>query len=1400
MPIEDVDYLLDNSEHDSFIVNADSSLRDKHVHPSPAEFTLNFDTPFNYVYGVDILDISMPSSMWNVENINNSMKYHMNWYNPNFISHEVNDNTFYPNLFNEIKSHPVLNRFYEKNENSRMLFIDEKDAQHDDVANILESTQEQNILAIRHVLPHALLEKIDGTDKLLRLSDFDAFAFFRIRENVYRVSRRYPALIKALDEWSIFSSFSDKLIKNTISPIDREYRFVFEDHAFYIPIVHSHAEFHVDNPFYITVIEYANIYDPSQLVLLNTIPDKNRNKKLLEKWTRSHLKEQQELLLNNPHTSYLFRLKNGFHLSYSHQNDQNVPHEFFEDVAQRPNTKIIPLYLFKNEGDEKWDYRVTFDQSGLNTRDVIAPLSWDISYKEKEEKQELPLYRFDDKLQNYFFEFDEKRLALELPLPLHKYTADLLQSYDGDITISPRTLFLNKTDPLSSHFHLHQEDTILTKDGDLYIIDTKHLSDDEDNTMPSYVREFIRTEIIGQDIGKDIDKHPLELIPASLIFENNPEENDDPNTTFTLTFKAPYVYKNDEKDGEMLFKRFRSKVTIPSLEFDVDFYYSRRDFPKALHLLYSESDPYIHFHLDMPFVLMDEKDVVVSRHGHSARLYKLGDILYAWHENAYKDELTYSEELRVTVQQALHLCKKETLTIPVVLKSALNGTYLYQFTHDDLLHTFYSDVTMDTIGIYVYPEDMKALTMVTPFCTLEPENIAWDEDNEIIQRFDPKRFYVFDTDHQIPVTCAYDLRVLDGTLDRDVVWLEEKDEEKDEEQKEGQEEEKALATMIKQVTRNLSHYVFAFSPETKSSFLAVKNGKIKQNINLHNKTSTSHSYDPIMLPYIHYMPRRTLNPQPHHLYIKQTLNQEGPEIPLSVQIPLHFYRADNNVTNPVNEENAIPILPHDQSRFYFLSALNRIYYNPSFTALEEMIENNHEKDVIEQKEKKRELKLTRLLLTHQASYRSTDPETGSLEMIQVDLEKYENGFYKHVYRNEKNNSKFDFRFVIHLHVTDDLTINPKGLLRIDNNPIKALTFYTYRFVSHIELGNLFRRDEDNNLPTLPWCPLIVFNGYFQLEPGNYNLFEFINELNNKFRSSRSFRGEAAVQYEYPFDGNNVIQVVKANDVGEITKTGQIRLEIPVTHISFMLNLSKTKLRDTIGFSSNIRRNVGDFSYVLHPDFDDKDLVRSLPFRRSDGLTKQAISPPGVVYLLGVRYVVLRCPEIESLIGTHAYGKYSPGIGLFILGLNQQLVKQRLDFVHYVRKPFHPIEKLKRLTFRFELQDGSLYDFKGVDMFMILQIKTYVPKKKHPFDYKSSRLNPNYNPDFIQFTIDEEQKRAAQERFTQNKEEDAYAYDSDDAQAIVHMQNQYEDEDSTDQEESQTEEDVSDSESYSSASD
>jgi hypothetical protein len=128
-----------------------------------------------------------------------------------------------------------------------------------------------------------------------------------------------------------------------------------------------------------------------------------------------------------------------------------------------------------------------------------------------------------------------------------------------------------------------------------------------------------------------------------------------------------------------------------------------------------------------------------------------------------------------------------------------------------------------------------------------------------------------------------------------------------------------------------------------------------------------------------------------------------------------------------------------------------------------------------------------------------------------------------------------------------------------------------------------------------------------------------------------------------------------------------------------------------------------------------------------------IISPGVVYLLGTRYCILRCEELDDhLYGSRAYGRFSPGIALFKMFNVNDVAHQRIDFVNLKKKPFHPIGKLDKLTLRFETSDGSLYDFKSANHLLVVSIKYYVPSQKRQFT--QSVLNPNYQRDFASYFL------------------------------------------------------------------
>jgi hypothetical protein len=71
MPIEDIDYLTQNSVDESLILLIDSSKRNKLVYPNPSHFGIIFDEPICFVHGIQILDTTIPRTMFMIEKHNN---------------------------------------------------------------------------------------------------------------------------------------------------------------------------------------------------------------------------------------------------------------------------------------------------------------------------------------------------------------------------------------------------------------------------------------------------------------------------------------------------------------------------------------------------------------------------------------------------------------------------------------------------------------------------------------------------------------------------------------------------------------------------------------------------------------------------------------------------------------------------------------------------------------------------------------------------------------------------------------------------------------------------------------------------------------------------------------------------------------------------------------------------------------------------------------------------------------------------------------------------------------------------------------------------------------------------------------------------------------------------------
>ena len=133
-----------------------------------------------------------------------------------------------------------------------------------------------------------------------------------------------------------------------------------------------------------------------------------------------------------------------------------------------------------------------------------------------------------------------------------------------------------------------------------------------------------------------------------------------------------------------------------------------------------------------------------------------------------------------------------------------------------------------------------------------------------------------------------------------------------------------------------------------------------------------------------------------------------------------------------------------------------------------------------------------------------------------------------------------------------------------------------------------------------------------------------------------------------------------------------------------------------------------------------------------------MTSPGIVNLLGQRSVLLRCPEIEMNMGSFTSSRYAVGLGLFKMGVNPNgVANTRFDFVSFSVAPFHPIEKISKLTFSFETIDQQPYDFKGVNHQLTVAIKYWrLVQRVRFFDDDApapvfrSVLAPGYHPDYV----------------------------------------------------------------------
>ena len=208
---------------------------------------------------------------------------------------------------------------------------------------------------------------------------------------------------------------------------------------------------------------------------------------------------------------------------------------------------------------------------------------------------------------------------------------------------------------------------------------------------------------------------------------------------------------------------------------------------------------------------------------------------------------------------------------------------------------------------------------------------------------------------------------------------------------------------------------------------------------------------------------------------------------------------------------------------------------------------------------------------------------------------------------------------------------------------------------------------------------------------------------------------------------------------------------------FVLDMNNSTLRNTLGF--NLSQNVSDGYFTQLTDIKiTKDNTKFRYFVSKPYNTTHRIEAPGIVDLIGEKYVILNCPEIEEHSSVSlSYAKHNLGLARFklgTLGYNDENISIQKTNV----REFHPIGKFSKMSLVFKTQNNNFYDFKGANHNITFKVHYYQASTNIPFD--KSILNPNYNPNVLEYKMNQINKQDSDDDLDDEDDEDDEDDDED----------------------------------------
>jgi hypothetical protein len=284
-------------------------------------------------------------------------------------------------------------------------------------------------------------------------------------------------------------------------------------------------------------------------------------------------------------------------------------------------------------------------------------------------------------------------------------------------------------------------------------------------------------------------------------------------------------------------------------------------------------------------------------------------------------------------------------------------------------------------------------------------------------------------------------------------------------------------------------------------------------------------------------------------------------------------------------------------------------------------------------------------------------------------------------------------------------------------------------------------DSNNVIKTLVvWYRMNKLTGTNVIDnDGSRKLISYIDV----FKKQEIIKGDYTLKTFFTnYDLQNDFEIgFKAHsDPSELTNLMDIYSKLP-----FILDMKRSTISENIGFDLYASSNTqGRYAYInaynTNPNMIKMfhSVVNTTAKKEFNNtyVDIHIITSPGIVYFIGNKYIILKCPEIEEhLFGSLSYSKYSLGLAKFRVD-NVGINSERLTITKLPVREFHPIGKLSRLSLRFETNSGTLYDFKGVNHNIIFAIYYYEPKQKN-FP-SGSILNPEYKMNYIEYQYNQEE--------------------------------------------------------------